>query len=223
MKTKSENMFEQFCKELSIEFTRVPESNEKYVKRPDYEVVINSTKILVEVKQIDPNQEEKENQNKLANGEMVTSSLKPGDRIRKKIHEANPQLRELLNGRKIPCILVVLNNTYHDQHTERYSISIAMQGFDTIDIVIPKNPEKNIIIGNVYSGKDKAMRSDVNTTISAIAIFNTFKDPFCLDIYHNRFAKIPINPDILKIDRIQQFELKENAQNSLNDPWQLIS
>jgi len=52
MKTKSENMFEQFCNELSIKCNRIEEAKEK---RPDYEVVINSTKMLVEVKQIDPN------------------------------------------------------------------------------------------------------------------------------------------------------------------------
>ncbi|HAQ61657.1 TPA: hypothetical protein DCR49_06615 [Candidatus Delongbacteria bacterium] len=159
---------------------------------------------------------------KLNNGEIVASSLKPGDRIRKKIHEANPQLRELLNGRKIPCIVLVLNNTYHDQHTECYSISIAMQGFDTIDVTIPKNPEKNLLFGDAYSGKDKAMTSDKNTTISAIAIINTFKDPFIIDVYHNKYAKNPIDYSVLKIQRVRQYRLNDNNNNSLGEPWELI-
>ena len=55
MRTKSEELFESFCRMHGIAYRRVSETTEP---TPDYELEISGQVILAEVKQFDPNPEE---------------------------------------------------------------------------------------------------------------------------------------------------------------------
>ena len=60
--------------------------------------------MIVEVKQLDPNKDESQNQKRLINGDFVVTESTPGARVRSKIHKAGSQLRKRSKG-KIPTIL----------------------------------------------------------------------------------------------------------------------
>ena len=51
---ESENLFEELCQQHGVEFERIPVSSDS--QQPDYELVLASgQKVIAEVKQIDPN------------------------------------------------------------------------------------------------------------------------------------------------------------------------
>ena len=68
MATKSERLFESFCREHGIVYRRVRETTEA---RPDYELEIEGQILLVEIKQFDPNKEERAAIERRTRGEQV--------------------------------------------------------------------------------------------------------------------------------------------------------
>jgi hypothetical protein len=93
MNTKSELLFESCCRIYGIQYQRVHETTEP---RPDYELIIEGQQILAEIKQFDPNADEREAMERRARGEQVVWGSKPGERLRRAIRSANTQLRQLL-------------------------------------------------------------------------------------------------------------------------------
>jgi hypothetical protein len=71
---------------------RIPEANER---RPDYKIYTNGTRIIAEIKQIDPNEAEKGLEKRQRKGEVVIFGATPGERIRRALRAANPQLKPL--------------------------------------------------------------------------------------------------------------------------------
>ena len=55
--TISEREFEAFCNARGIAFERVPEAT---TRTPDYELALGATRVVVEVKETEPNAEERE-------------------------------------------------------------------------------------------------------------------------------------------------------------------
>jgi hypothetical protein len=107
----------------------------------------------------------------MARGEVVVLAATPGGKLRPAIREANRQLKQLLEGRAIPTILVVYNNTECSLHTQPYAVMTAMQGLDVVDVVVPAQPGEPLRWGAVRSGgAGRAMRPDANTSTSAVAV-----------------------------------------------------
>lgn len=80
MATKSEQLFEAFCEQIAVEWMRVPEATGRC---PDYEIYTNGTRIIAEIKQIDPNEEEKGLEKRQCKGKVVVFGATPGERIRR--------------------------------------------------------------------------------------------------------------------------------------------
>ncbi|MEN6375864.1 MAG: hypothetical protein ABFD75_13945 [Smithella sp.] len=124
-KTASEIYFENFCADLGIRLTRIPETNSK---TPDYEFTIDGQLIVVEVKEIISNKEEQESVrvlNERGYGNVISST--PGDRVRKKISESSPQIRAQAKG-KYPSLLVLFDHGLDADHLDPYCIRVAMYG-----------------------------------------------------------------------------------------------
>ena len=99
----------------------------------------------------------------------------------------------------------------------------AMKGVDQVPIKVPRNPKKSVIFGELESGSKRAMRSDANTTVSAVAEIRPYADDdIHFHVYHNRFASVPIDPTLLRISNVKQFRLPEVSQNSLDKSWELL-
>lgn len=215
-KTVSEDLFENLCARVGIRCTRVEETE---TQTPDYELEPSGHRVVAEVKQFDPNPEEAESIKRMEAGGVGGVSAKPGDRIRKAIGYAAPQLKALSRGVS-PAMLVVYNNSAAGQHSDQYSVATAMQGFDVVPVLVPEDASISPQFQDVRSGPSgRKMRANANTTISAIGVLRTDTDgsPH-LHIYHNRHAVNPIEPDWIRHPRVKHFRLPDGAESSL-DGW----
>ena len=89
--TISEREFEAFCTLRGIPFERIPETN---TRTPDYELVLESALVVVEIKETEPNAEERKSERLLAQrGYGNVGGGTPGDRVRKMIRSCSAQLK----------------------------------------------------------------------------------------------------------------------------------
>ncbi|MFK5951225.1 MAG: hypothetical protein QM500_20915 [Methylococcales bacterium] len=167
--TSSEDLFEKFCKENNIDYSKIEEST---TKTPDYEIEIDGLIVIAEIKQIDPNKEEQSLIRKLENGEMVTTGGTPGDRVRSKIKSASPQLAKLAKGRH-PSIVVIYNNIPFalGNPTEAYNIRVGMYGLETIVLSVSKNSGTPPRVTERKFGPKRKLTTEHNTSISAVAVY----------------------------------------------------
>src|SRR5688572_28213326 len=100
--TISERYFERFCERRGIAFTRLPEGA---VKMPDYEILVEGIRIAVEVKQIEPNAEDRDILAQAAHGEAASYWVDMS-RARQSIRDAIKQLRAYVNGGR-PAVVVL--------------------------------------------------------------------------------------------------------------------
>jgi len=218
-RTSSEELFEDVCGQIGIPCTRVAEEKSR---RPDYEVEFAGKRVIVEVKQFDPNDEEAAAICRKEDGGVGGICTKPGDRIRKAIHSAAPQLRALSKGER-PAMLVVYNNVLSRRlHTDPYDVATAMQGLDVVPVLVPKDPSISPEFQETRSGPGKKMTPDANTTISAVGVLlRNPEDAPHLEIFHNRHARNPLEPEWLRDQRVRHFRLPDSAESSL-DGWEEV-
>ena len=96
-RTLSEYLFERFCDEHVIPCQRIPEAQ---TKTPDYELSHGSARIIVEIKEIEPNKEELEAERiVLERGVGPVIGHLPGDRLRSKIAVSSKQIKARAEGR----------------------------------------------------------------------------------------------------------------------------
>ena len=206
---KSEMLFELFCDQVGLPWSRVPD------KRPDYEILAQGIRILAEVKQLDPNPEEQALARRSAKGEVVAFGSTPGERIRREVREANRQLKTLASPEG-PAVLVIFNNTPCHLHTDPYAVMTAMQGIDAVEVSVPPDVKESPTFGPTVSGPERSLRPDANTTISAIVLLSgAGADDVCIDVFHNRFARCRLNPESLRLPRTRHFRVPAGATNSL--------
>jgi len=217
VKTTSEGLFEKVCADVGIGCTPVDEGKSP---TPDYELDWAGHRVVAEVKQFDPNDEEAESLERMEAGGISGVSAKPGHRIRKAIGYAAPQLKALSKGAS-PAMVVVYNNSGAGQHTDPYSVATAMQGFDVVPVLVPEAPSIPPQFQDARSGPiGRKMRADANTTISAVGVLRT-PDPSGIPhllVYHNRHARNPIDPDWGRHPRVKHLRLRDGATSSL-DEW----
>jgi hypothetical protein len=216
MTTAGDSLFEKFCSRRGVRCDRIPES---HVQRPDYDVQIVDYRLIAEVKTLEPNSEERSINARRARGEYVAGGGKPGERLRREIRSANSQLRALAKDKGLPTLLVVFNKTGCSLHTRPYSVMTAMQGIDCVEVSVPANRVERPEFGQTRSGPERAMRHNANTSTSGIAIVDDTLPDGCLDVYHNTFATVPLNPDLMRLSGLRQFRLPPAIENSIGAPW----
>ncbi len=218
-KTASETLFERFCESHGIPYLQIPKEEGP---TPDYEIAVGTKRIIVEVKEITPNKEEQESDWLFAErgyGEVLSRT--PGDRVRKKISDCSPQIKARTAG-KYPSLLVLFDRGRVAGHLDPYNIRVAMYGLERVHISVPP-----IGMGSPYPtgmsyGPKRKMTPGDNTSISAIgALFMTGPESVFLNVYHNRFAQVPLKPTLLAPYRVAQFELDEDVPGRTSK-WRAI-
>jgi len=213
--TISEELFEQFCRAHSIQVIRIDESSDK---TPDYEISTPISHIIVEVKELTLNEEDLESERLLTErgyGSVVSSV--PGDRIRNKINSASPQIKARTHG-QLPGLLVIYAEGRLSPHLEPYCVKAGMFGLQQIIIAVPQDYSKSPYAIGSKLGPKKKMTQDCNTSISAIAtMYHKFDGSITFSVFHNHFAKIPIQPSAFP-DNVDQFLLSE-ADNGHTPDW----
>jgi hypothetical protein len=202
--TKSELLFEKFCRIHGIKFERIPVSTSK---SPDYIIYVDGIKIVIEVKQIDPNPHEEEKIKQFDSLGSITLKSELGKRIRDRITDTAGKFKgEIYSGN--PLILVLYNNVRIYKHAEPLDILAGMYG--QLCFSLSQNVEEVTKIGALQSGPNKKMTATTNTSISAVGVLKECgKQTPDLFIYHNWHAKIPLNPPLLSALSIKQYRVND--------------
>jgi hypothetical protein len=217
--TQSEELFDQFCGENGIECHKIEEGDEK---SPDYELKFGNLTVIAEVKEFARNDEEEVSDRLLEErGYGGVLSYTPGDRVRKKINSASPQIRKRTKG-VYPGILVLFDRGMGAGHIDPYNIRVAMCGLEQVHIAVPQDPSESPYATGMSYGPKRKMTESANTSISAIAaLYATGPDELKLSLYHNKYASVPLDPDALSKFGITQYILREHVQGETSG-WEKI-
>lgn len=221
MVTESEQLFEGFCSARDLAFERIPEGD---ARSPDYRLRLRDAEIIVEVKQIEPNAEERELLNTPPeewDGANIYHWGIPGERIRKKITDALPQLKALSKG-EVPTLLVVYNTVnFWPELADDYAVKVAMYGIETALISSEMAPEGGARILRRWHGSRKRLTPEHSTSLSAIAVMGSASGEITLRVYHNYFAANILARSQLTLPGILQFELEAEPKGSFPE-WRRI-
>ena len=191
IRTISENLFEKLCSARGVGCARIPECDKKTA---DYEVSIDSLTLITEVKQLDPNDQDK----KLIpvwGTASSPSTVAPSDRVQGLLAEAYPQIKASSEGKR-PAMIVVYNNSGQWNWIDAFTVAKAM--FGSFGFVLELQPDQAIsVAGHGYLGKRKVTK-DTFRSLSVVGVLKEVEtDRVRLDCYHNPFAHILIEPTVL--------------------------
>lgn len=189
--TVSEGLFEKLCAEKGIVCKRIPEGTEKAA---DYLVPIGETTLVVEVKQLDPNDEDKKIAEVWGNPDSPATEC-PSERVQDSLEDGYPQVKRSSQG-KWPSMIVVYNNSGRWNYIDTFTVSKAM--FGLFGFVYGLDTNHSITVtGHGYFGKRKITKE----TFRHLSVVGVLKKQgsrsIVLNCYHNPFAKIPIEPTSL--------------------------
>jgi hypothetical protein len=215
IKTESELHLEQFCRDVGLLLVPIPTEACAARRTPDYELALGEPRVVVEVKQIDPNKEEvRAERARTASGEQLAFQSTPGSRLRGKISQAARQLRTRCKHEQ-PGLVVVYNNVYfRPVLTSEHNVLAAMYGRLAIRLSISRTGP---IISEPRLGGNRSFDRNTNTVVSALGILSQ-QQPTELAIYHNDFARAPINPDLFRIPRVRQYH-RYRAEPGARPGW----
>lgn len=198
----TEDLFEQFCQQEGIPFERIRESNER---RPDYVLSLGKIKLIAEVKAIEPNAEEKaiiEAGPEEMDPEKTFHWGIPGERVRKKISEAVPQLKSY-STREQPTILILHDTAkFWPELLDSYAVMVAMYGVESIQVSSKPAPRGGASILRRWHGSRKKLTNKHNTSLSAVGILTHENSGIYLNVFHNWYAKAPLPPSVFNFAHI---------------------
>ena len=224
--TESEKLFLAFCEDRKWPIKRLEPPG------PDFCVTLaDRTGLVVEVKEYTPNKEEQAAERPYEAGKPAIYGTTPGKRLRGKINRANKQFK--VHGGHDPTMLVTYNCTVNRQYDRSYDVLTAMRGLDTISIAVPKDPREPPVSGPIHPGPGKKMTADINTSTSAIGVLLKFwplqefwsdsarsaeHPEYNLIVYHNRFAKYPLDPSLLVDPLVKHLRMSEDEMGWQEHP-----
>jgi hypothetical protein len=205
MKTRSESLFEDLCAAQGLGCTKIEEVANK---TPDYSVRIGDLEFVAEVKEVNPNNEQKKLLAEFEKKGAIVVNSTPGKKVRSKIKSSAAQISKLAKG-KMPGMLVLYNNLPFvlGDPFEPYNVRVGMFGFDTIVLTKPRDFSAPRVLDRKFGPKRKVTKEH-NTSISALAVINK-KVPNQLDVYHNPHAAIPFKRGLFQELGNKEYELEE--------------
>ena len=160
------------------------------------------------MKQIDPNPDDKILRALRATGEYGFCDI-PGKRLRDKISDAASQLRaRAMPGQ--PALVVIYNNVdVLRGFTGPSHVMSAMYGLHQVVVNTTRGRGARVLSAESRLGGGRRLTSNHNTILSAVAVlFEESEGPY-LNVYHNRFASRPIQPEVLRRPKIFQWCLHD--------------
>jgi hypothetical protein len=218
--TKSERLFEEFCKQTSIRFERIPECQHR---TPDYRINVSGIEAICEVKEIGLSKEEMEAEAASERGEVASFGRTVGSKVRQQIDSGYDQIKQYAKDH-CPGILVLWESHWIPRHLEHHQIRAAMYGFDSIVVAVPRVPSTQLKVLDRKSGPKKRVSESQNRSLSAIAAIRKSNDGDVIEcrIYHNKFASIPLPPEAFNFDHVWQFKLSEKVPGQF-DEWEYVT
>lgn len=165
MKTRGEEVFAAYLDSLGLKYRYEPPIGSR---PPDFLVHSATGDVLCEIKDFEPNDEDRADLKAALDGRNTHSSREvPFDRIRRRIRKASEQLREF-KGQQ-PCLVVLF-----DASALVYLIDLtvlgAMYGNAQISVPIDLNGNSKAEPTTVFERESRYLTRDANTTVSAVAI-----------------------------------------------------
>lgn len=211
--TEAELLFEHFCRERDIGVQRLREGS---AKMPDYEIRVGQLVVAVEVKQLEPNTEDKKS---------LEERRQPGsgfhyenmERPRQSIRDATKQLRAHTQKR-MPAVVVLFDTLDGSLgYLDSDNIAQCLYGAEQFHFAVPDLPRnKPVFLGVSLGGRRIATPQD-NTTLSAVATlrFHRSADQLSLTVFHNSYAAVPIDPAHFRVRDVTHFAHLAKDQNRL--------
>lgn len=172
--TRSEQLFEEFCRINRLEYERVAEGPSP---TPDYTVDCDGQMIAFEVKQIDKDE----------NFNRPVSQRTVGDHLRAKIASARKQVGAAAELGQ-PAVLLVMNNLDPLQPfgTEPTDYWAAMHG----DLEVVLSDARHIV--RWQRGRNREFRPDKNGNFSGLGHLRHSRAGPQITIYENALARFPL-------------------------------
>ncbi|MDY0744128.1 hypothetical protein SNE35_06410 [Paucibacter sp. R3-3] len=215
--TVSESLFEKICQREGFAFSRVLESSER---RPDYTLALKNTKLIVEVKELQPTKEEWSVircDPGIFDGSLTYHWGTPGEKIRKKIADANAQLKAL-SKTELPSLLVLHDPVqFWPELLDSDSVRAAMYGIETALISPEPAPGGGATVLKRRHGGRKKLTDNDNTSLSAIGILFLEEGHLRLDVFHNWYATVPLEPSYFSSGNIRHLRLEMCPTKALTD------
>ncbi len=140
-------------------------------KTPDYDVRINSKRMIFEIKEIEETKEDKKNKRLLKEcgyGDVISRT--PGQYVRAKIISAKRQFKKY-KDLQLPMLVVFYDNTLEwFTKLEQYEVLTGMYGLESMVLALPRNRGISpYAVGMKYGSRSQINRQH-NTSISAVAV-----------------------------------------------------
>jgi hypothetical protein len=186
----------------------------------DYILGQGDRRLVVEVKQFDPNSRDRiilnRSPEEFGENEAFYDGMQ-GDRIRLKINKSMPQLRNLSKG-ILPTLIVLFDNVrLWPEICDPSAVKVAMHGVETILITNEVAPEGGAMVVDRWHGPHRKATSFINTTLSGIALLSCVGGHLHLDIFHNYFAAVPIDLHHFKSASVTHYRLMQNPEEAFTE------
>ena len=203
--TISENIFENICESRGVPYRKLATRENR--RTPDYLILPSGEKVVVEVKQIEPNDEDRELQEKSKQGETTGWWADNDTRIRRKIKRGAKQLKAVAKGR-CPAVLMLYDNR-KIKIVDNEDVLNAMYGDEELTLGVPLDGEKPFPLGVGFGG-NRQMTEENRLYISAVAFMRQkYPEEWIIALFHNVFASEPLDPDVASSFADVQYALTE--------------
>ncbi len=192
--TLSEQLFAEFCRRAQIRCERIPT---EAGRTPDYDIFLGDLRVVTEIKEIDPP----------ARGPTGVVTFTVGDAIREDLKKGGKQIKA--RAKHEASGMLVLFEEKREQ-VGAFQIARAMYGAHTVDLAVPADRSRLPSFLGHRLGAGQQTTKQHNTSISAVAhLDREGRDGITLAVYHNRYARLPIEHERFARYGIRQFELPE--------------
>lgn len=205
--TLSENLFAEFCRRAQIRCERIPT---EAGRTPDYDIFLGDLRVVTEVKEVAPT----------PRGPTGVYGFTIGKAIRHDLKKAGPQIKARAQDRA-PGMVVLFEEQW--QQVGAAPIRHAMYGAHTVDLSVSADRSRSPSFVGQRLGGQRQTTERHNTSISAVAhLDREGADGLTLIVYHNRYARLPIEHERFARYGIRQFELPEVGGYGIPD-WVEVS
>jgi hypothetical protein len=199
----SETLFEQLCSRYGVPCTPIACS---HGQTPDFEIHLSGTRVICEVKQIDPNREDIEESMPI-DPDTSVGRLVP-NRLRGKLKkDVSPQLKASASC-GCPTLLIVYDNTQFKMYSNHDDVVQAMFGLHSITVKFPTESTGDPIISKRFFGGNRGLTPTHNTSLSALGILDGGpSSELSLRVYHNPYAAVILRSELLTALHAEQWPI----------------
>lgn len=200
--TDSEGDFFRFCALQRWSAEKI--ATEPGIRTPDFIVTTESGyRFIAEVTALKPDKQFLEN-------EDGASTVKIGHALYNSLKNKAKRKQYEVRGESLPVLIVVAADLSKLNHLGSVCFSAALYGKIKVPVMVPSNPRQRPEIGNsAWNYENRLLREGHNTSISAVASLT--RAPQELSIYHNKFARLPLDGHRLMFNTERVFQFVKNS------------